>query len=220
MRRLFPLALGLFITFMAACTSRPAVRDSGDGEALARYMEIYPEAHLQDIYKSCFQDVFGVAHLISDTQACVRYLENEMKVMDDAMEVVGESFSVTVVNGLRVSDYEYTMPDSHFVRVDLHAVADGRVPKDLLVEVLMESAATPAPMTQAEWAARWQELRVAADALEPRPEDYMREAAEIDSLLAEGKYVWHHSRRYNEVYHPHYRLVRRDLFESRILPLL
>ena len=191
---------------LAGCTTKGSGPDKGDREALAHYLETYPEAHLQDIYKSCFQDIFGVAHLISDTQACVDYLAAEMEELDP--------------DDRGYSLYEYTLPDSHFVRVDLHAVAEGLVPQDLLVALRMETSATPAPMTQAEWAARWQELRVAADALEPRPEDYMREAAERDSLLAEGKYVWHHSRRYNEIYHPHYRLVRRDLFESRILPLL
>ena len=191
---------------LAGCTTKGGGPDKGDREALARYMETYPEAHLQDIYKSCFQNIFGVAHLISDTQACVDYLASEMEELDP--------------DDRGYSLYEYTLPDSHFVRVDLHAVAEGLVPQDLLVALLMESAATPAPMTQEEWVARWQELKVAADVLEPRPDDYEREAAEIDSLLAAGKYVWHHSRHYNEVYHPHYRLVRRDLFESRILPLL
>lgn len=217
-KTLFTIGLGLL--FFASCTSRPEISDPGDGEALAQYMEAYPEAHLQDIYKSCFQDVFGVAHLISDTQACVRYLENEMKVMDDAMEVAGERFTVEEINGLRVSDYEYTLPDSHFVRLDLHAVSDGRVPVDLLVEVLMESAATPPYMTQEEWVARWQELKAAAGTLAPRPEGFEEEAKAIDSLLAAGDYVFHHSRRYNECYNPHYRLIRRDLFENRIHPLL
>ena len=191
---------------LAGCTTKGGGPDNGDREALAKYMKAYPEAHLQDIYKSCFQNVFGVAHLISDTQACVDYLVGEMEELDP--------------DDRDYSLYEYTLPDSHYVRVDLHAVAEGLVPQDLLVALLMESAATPAPMTQEEWVARWQELKAAAAALEPRPDGYEREAAEIDSLLAEGKYVWHHSRRYNEVYHPHYRLVRRDLFENRILPLL
>ena len=191
---------------LAGCTTKGGGPDKGDREALKQYMETYPEAHLQDIYKSCFQNIFGVAHLISDTQACVDYLAAEMEELDP--------------DDREYSLYEYTLPDSHYVRVDLHAVAEGLVPQDLLVALLMESAITPAPMTQAEWAARWQELKAAADALDPRPEGYEQEAAEIDSLLAAGKHVWHHSRRYNEVYHPHYRLVRRDLFESRILPLL
>ena len=212
--------MGLSIALLGACTFKSDGSGSGDREALAQYMETYPQAQLRDIYKSCFQDVFGVAHLISDTQACVRYLENEMKVMDDKLEVVDERFTVTVIDGCRVSDYEYTLPDSHFVRLDLHAVADGRVPQELLVDLLMESAATPPCMTQEEWVARWRELKAAAETLEPRPEGFEEDAAAIDSLLAGGDYVMHHSSRYNEVYNPHYRLIRRDLFEQHIRPLL
>ena len=220
MRRHFLLTIGLSIALLGACAPKPEASGSGDREALAQYMETYPKAQLRDIYKSCFQDVFGVAHLISDTQACVRYLENEMKVMDDQLEVLDERFTVTVINGCRMLDYEYTLPDSHFVRVDLHVVADGRVPQDLLVDVLMESAATPPYMTQEEWVARWQEIKSAAETLVPRPHGFEEDAAAIDSLLAEGDYVMHHSLRYNEVYNPHYRLIRRDLFEQHILPLL
>ena len=32
--------------------------------------------------------------------------------------------------------------------------------------------------------------------------------------------VKHHSRAFNEAYHPHYRIVRRDIFEKEILPLI
>lgn len=205
MKQLFLTTL-VAAVLLAGCTTKDGGPDKGDREALAQYMATYPEAHLQDIYKSCFQNVFGVAHLISDTQACINYIESEMEELDP--------------DDRDYSLYEYTLPDSHYVRVDLHAVAEGLVPCDLLVELLMTSAATPAPLTQEEWVARWQELKAAADALDPRPDDYEKEAAEIDSLLAEGRYVWHHSRHFGEVYRPHYRLVRRDLFESRILPLL
>ena len=140
--------------------------------------------------------------------------------MDDELAVEGEWYTVNVIKGLRVADYEYTMPDSHFVRVDLHVVADGRVPKELLVDVLMESAATPPYMTQEEWVSRWQEIKSVAESLAPKPHGFEEDAAAIDSLLAEGDYVMHHSSRYNGEYNPHYRLVRRDLFEQHILPLL
>lgn len=32
--------------------------------------------------------------------------------------------------------------------------------------------------------------------------------------------VRHHSKAFNEAYHPHYRIVRRDIFEKEILPLI
>lgn len=204
----------LFVTLLTtllleACQGAAGDTAAADRAALQRYMATYPEAHLQDIYKSCFQNVFGVAHLIGDTQACVRYIESEMAYM------LGDG---TVATSPSSCPFEYTLPDSQYVRVDLHAVADGTVPMELLVRLLMESAATPPPMTQQQWATRWQQLRHAADALDPRPQDYDADVREIDSLLAAGDYVMHHSRHYNAVYHPHYRLVRRDLCEQYLMP--
>ena len=214
------LLLSFTLLLLHGCRPKADTPDDSLSAVLQQYRADYPEAHLRDIYKSCFQDVFGVAHLISDTQACARYLENEMNVMDDESQVEGERFTVTVIKGLRVADYEYTIPDSHYVRVDLHAVADGRVPLELLVELLMQSAATPPYMTQEEWVARWREIKSVAETLHPLPQDFDADAAAIDSLLAEGHYVMHHSLHYNEVYNPHYRLIRRDLFEQHIRPLL
>ena len=37
---------------------------------------------------------------------------------------------------------------------------------------------------------------------------------------AQNKQAMHHSRAYNAAYHPHYRIVRRDIFEEEILPKL
>lgn len=48
--------------------------------------------------------------------------------------------------------------------------------------------------------------------------DYSSDKVAIDSLLDAGKYVMHHSRAYGVAYHPHYRILRRDIFEKEILP--
>ena len=42
----------------------------------------------------------------------------------------------------------------------------------------------------------------------------------IDSLLDAGKYVMHHSKSYGVAYHPHYRIMRRDIFDKEILPYI
>ena len=38
----------------------------------------YPQSTLQDVYKSCFQDYFGPAHIISNREAARRYIEYEL----------------------------------------------------------------------------------------------------------------------------------------------
>lgn len=40
---------------------------------------------------------------------------------------------------------------------------------------------------------------------------YQQDSAKIAELIATGKYVVHHSRRYNDHYKPHYRIVHHTL---------
>lgn len=46
----------------------------------------------------------------------------------------------------------------------------------------------------------------------------MRSAEGITS--PDPKFVMRHSQAFSEAYHPHYRIVRRDLFENEILPMI
>lgn len=42
----------------------------------------------------------------------------------------------------------------------------------------------------------------------------------IDSILSVGKYAISHSPEYRDAYHPHYRIISRDIFEREIEPLI
>ena len=38
--------------------------------------------------------------------------------------------------------------------------------------------------------------------------------------MAQGHYILHHSHVFNNAYHPHYRIVARDIFDNELKPLL
>jgi hypothetical protein len=61
-----------------------------------------------------------------------------------------------------------------------------------------------------------QAIRIVA----PDMEGFSQDSTRIATLLQEGKYVVHHSEKFNKHYHPHYRIIRKDLFEEKILPKL
>lgn len=42
----------------------------------------------------------------------------------------------------------------------------------------------------------------------------------IDSILSAGKYAISHSPDYREIYHPHYRIICKDIFERELRPLI
>ena len=168
------------------------------------YLQKYPESTLQDIYKGSFQDVFGPAHILTDREAVTRYIHHEIKS--------AESFEN--------EDYTPCGWQGNFLQVNLKVIADGRVPMDVFVDAFMASAnGIDTTLTQAfvdDWKLIQQAVRTAA----PQLEGFSKDSTLLANLLSEGKYVVHHSRKFNEHYHPHYRIIRRDLFEAKILPLL
>ena len=174
-------------------------------EAFVRgYFEKYPEATLQDIYKGSFQDVFGPAHILTDRQAVIRYIESELKASTSFEE----------------DDYQPCGWQGNFYQVNLKVIADGRVPMDVFVDAFMASANGIDTTLTPAFVKDWQEVQQAVRTLRPQLEGYREDSTLLAHLLKEGKYVVHHSRKFNEHYHPHYRIIRRDLFEEKILPRL
>ena len=153
---------------LAACQPQP--RDtvcSNCAEALMAYTERYPEAEPTDLYKLVFQDLYGPGHLLTDSTAALRYINAELATMTDSS---------------RFPLYEYTLCDSHFVRVNLSLVQNGTLSAEQLADAMVRSAeGLPTP---------------------------------------DHKYVVSHSIAFKTAYNPHYRIVRRDIFEQEILPSL
>lgn len=172
--------------------------------AVDAYAARYPEARYQDYYKNFMQDYYGPGHILADTAAAGRYLRSELAGagrMDGAL-------------------WEPTGYKGNFVRVNLSLLRDGIVDYPTYFDAFVSSV----------------------QAVEgPEPEVWLREWAAIDSIimasgldypglqddrnrimaqLREGKYVVHHSRHFNDNYSLHYRIISRDLFRRRILPLI
>ena len=193
------LLSGLLLLSVACCHRQPSP------EAFVRgYFEKYPEATLQDIYKGSFQDVFGPAHILTDRQAVIRYIESELKASTSFEE----------------DDYQPCGWQGNFYQVNLKVIADGRVPMDVFVDAFMASANGIDTTLTPAFVKDWQELQQAVRTVRPQLEGYREDSTLLAHLLKEGKYVVHHSRKFNEHYHPHYRIIRRDLFEEKILPRL
>lgn len=194
------ITLACIPLFLSSCSQQPSAR-----EAFVRsYLERYPEATLQDIYKGSFQDVFGPAHILTNREAVIRYINHEIKSAEKFEE----------------ADYIPCGWQGNFLQVNLKVIADGRVPLDTFVDAFMASAnGIDTTLTQtfvADWELILQAVRTAA----PHLEGFSKDSTLLAHLLQEGKYVVHHSRKFNEHYHPHYRIIRRDLFEEKILPKL
>ena len=108
----------------------------------------------------------------------------------------------------------------NFLQVNLKVVKDGRVPMDVFVDAFMASAnGIDTTLTQA-FVEDWKLIQQSVRSSIPDLQGFSEDSTLLAELLKQGKYVVHHSRKFNKHYHPHYRIIRRDLFEERILPNL
>lgn len=200
MKNVFHTLIGGMTLWLMACSQPASTRE----DFVRTYLQRYPEATLQDIYKGSFQDVFGPAHILTNREAVINYIKREMETSERFEE----------------ADYIPCGWQANFYQVNLKVIADRRVPMDDFVDAFMASAnGIDTTLTQA-FAEDWKLIQQAVRKVSPALEGFAEDSTLLAGLLSEGKYVVHHSRKFNRHYHPHYRIIRRDLFEEKILPKL
>lgn len=190
------------ITFIAlVCCTNP--QEDRISSAISHHLSLYPEAHLQDLYKAFFQAEFGAEHIVADTASAGRYLDRELAVPDHSAVL-----------------YEPIGADSTFYRVHLRAVQEGRISRDQLFDAFVQGIHTVEIPQIEKWNVIWSGILKTIDGMHLDLPDYDTERASIDSLLSTGSYAMHHSEAFSTEYDPHYRIIRRDLFEKNLLPHL
>lgn len=201
MKNLFSIIAILSIALLLnSCHSQTHPRE----DFVRSYFLKYPEATLQDIYKGSFQDVFGPAHLLTNRETVENYINREIETAES----------------LEGEDYVPCGWQGNFYQVNLKVIADGRIPMDDFVDAFIASAnGIDTTLTQA-WLEEWELLQQATRKIVPHLQGFKEDSTLLANLLKQGKYVVHHSRKFNQYYHPHYRIIRRDLFEKKIFPKL
>ena len=172
---------------------------------VSRQMAQYPKSHLLDLYKSCFQDYMGAEHLVSDRERVMSYLDEELTTAD--------------IDDLPEWFYEPCGIKGRYVRVSLRTVKEGLITEDMLLDAFIRSANTKRPSVKS-WRRKWHKIIGTIDKMNLNLPDYDREKQFLDSLLSVGKYAISHSSDYREAYHPHYRIVKRRIFEKELKPLM
>ena len=197
-------ALALVAAVALSCSSPRGNNPTRD--AIARQLELYPETRVQDIYKSFCQDAFGPGHLIPDKDGARRYLESELETYRN--EIASGNFYRPR------QPFAPTGDEGRFIRVDLGVVLDGLVDKEEYLDAFVESANEVLSPTPEQWKEKWQGIKKVI--LEDFPDipDAKEDIMEIDSYVAQGNFILHHSRIYNRAYLPHYRIIAREKVEE------
>ena len=170
--------------------------------AIERQLATYPESTLQDIYKSFYQEHFGPGHIISDTASARRYLTLELSEM-----------------GKTASPYfEPTGSQGDYVRVYLSAIADSLITAEQLLDAFVRSA-NSRQEPAVSWLEKWEAIVSIIQANKIELEGFETDLPLLTEAARNDQAV-HHSRCYNEAYHPHYRIVERGIFEQELKPTL
>ena len=171
-----------------------------------RQMQNYPKSRLLDIYKSCFQDYMGAEHLLSDRQRVKAYLDEEL--------------NTTSLDDLMPWYYEPCGIDSSYYRISIKAIKEGFITEDQLLDAFIRSANSETRPSVESWSNRWHMIIGTIDRMKLDMPNCQEDKQLIDSVLSVGKYAISHSPDYREVYHPHYRIVERSIFEKEIKHLI
>lgn len=172
--------------------------------ALDYQMEHYPASQYRDVYKNFMQDFFGPGHILADTAASGRYLRHEL----------------TEEGPFEGPLYEKTGFRGNFYRVNLSLIKDGTIPYDVFFPAFVESVQDITPPSGEEWMSTWSEIDSVISVKGIHFQDEAIDREELGKQFAEGNYIAHHSRHFNDSVHFHYRIISRKNFENFILPLI
>ncbi|MBR5844027.1 MAG: hypothetical protein IKY75_05525 [Bacteroidaceae bacterium] len=225
MHKLYKMILAALVVLpiFVSCTSVPSktspVGHEAERETMRNAVEYmvthYPDASLCDIYKSCFQDYFGPAHAIASKDMAREYIARELQQVSSEDTLYYESC------GWR----------GNYYRVNLSVVACGVLTVDELADAFYRSTPAQTPVVDTLWVDEWSRtMQIVREVVgenahkvsrqSPLICNFSTDSAAIADMLAQGRYVIHHTDRYVELYNPHYRIVARDIFNKEILPRL
>lgn len=167
-------------------------------QAIERQLATYPKSQLQDIYKAFYQEHFGAEHMITDKEAARNYLDQELATMQDKRD------------GIYVEPIGMS---GDYVRVYLIAVSHKILSSSQLLQAFIESAGEHKSPTIS-WATKWQAIVEVVDEVSPGLGSDDERAMLLQASL--NNQAVHHSQAYNAAYHPHYRIVTREIFEKML----
>jgi hypothetical protein len=166
-------------------------------EAVRSQLQQYPESSLQDIYKSFFQDEFGPGHMLSDTSGAWQYFEYELSGMTTSGNYAADPCGA----------------GKNFYRVPLDLVKDGIISDSSLFNAFMESASSFKLPDIESWKKKWDEILSTIERTNLNLPGFAEDKQALEEMLSRGETAVHHSRKYEELYKPHYRIVGKEQWE-------
>ena len=194
----------LFTLFLCTLLMSAHTRADSIRLALEYQLEHYPASQYRDVYKNFMQDYFGPGHILNDTVAAGKYLNYEL----DNSEIFDGP------------DFEPTGFEGNFYRVNLRLIKDGTITYDNFFDAFVKSVQGIIPPDDETWMKIWNEIDNEIQSMGLNFDNEEQDRADLAEQFAQGNFIAHHSRAFNEANNFHYRIISRDIFNSLILPLI
>ena len=114
--------------------------------------------------------------------------------------------------------FEPTGSHGDYIRVYLSAVADSLITAEQHLDAFVRSANSWQEPTVS-WMEKWEAIVSIIQANKMEVQGFETDLPLLTEAARNSQAV-HHSRRYNETYRPHYRIVERSIFEIELKPSL
>ena len=202
MKYIFPYEYILLLLLIIKIESKLEM----DLSILLEQIENHPNQTLQDVYKSCYQDEYGPGHLISNESSAINSLLQEINTIEK------DYTPITL--------FEQTGIYGNYLRVDLTLVRDGIIPFFVLFRALTISATIGGQKSDENWSTIWSEIVEEIKIQGLKFEHFEEDLANLDTISKSEDKVVHHSEMYENVYHPHYRIIEKNAFEKFIKPFI
>lgn len=195
------IIFALAVLSLTACHRQAKVPEEAVRTLCEYTVDTYPQATLQDVYKTCYQDFFGAEHLMQDTAAARKYLLYELN------ELRNEG-----VNELGMPMREPTGFRHRFERINLALVLNGEMSEDELLRLFIEAAGGEGMKGlrgegMKGWEKEWSEIERIAIDVHPAWKDEELQAV-LHKAAANNQAV-RHSESFRNTYKPHYRIIQR-----------
>ncbi|MCF8381724.1 MAG: hypothetical protein K9H49_19270 [Bacteroidales bacterium] len=161
----------------------------------------YPESTLQDIYKNFFQDAFGPGHLLVNTEESLNYLQIELA------EMPGSKLNTKLVP----LGYK-----NNFVRLDLSVIKDGIISYDEYTKAFIDSGTYFKSPDPEDWKEEWHHILKVIEKMNLKLANFDEDKEKLSQMMANGDFAVHHSQAFIDAYDPHYRIIYKEIFDTKL----
>ena len=173
---------------------------------LLEQIKNHPKQTLQDVYKSCYQDEYGPGHMIPNESSSMNYLMTETNSIE-------KNYNPPTL-------FELTGLEGNYIRVDLSLIKKGTVPFFVLFKALLISSEIGSQKTDDGWAEIWTEIVKEIQNYDLKFDNFEEDIERLKNISESDDKVVHHSDLYENTYHPHYRIIEKNVFNKYIKPFI